>query len=63
MEKRELIQLTDVETIRACYAEVLGERVHSDGSHPLYNKGVLDGMEIMLLSMQKSMTERKKLAN
>lgn len=61
MEKQDILQITDIETLRQKYLEILGERVHTDGSHPLYNKGVFDGMEILLTALSASMKDRKLL--
>lgn len=63
MEKAALLQITDIETIKRMYHEILGERVHTDGSHPLYNKGVFDGMSILLSALSSSMTDRKQIAS
>lgn len=61
METKELLQITDINTIQKKYQEILGERVHSDGTHPLYLKGLFDGMEIIVKALSYSITERKKL--
>lgn len=62
MEPSDLIQITDIDTLTAKYTEILGDRVHTDGSHPLYNKGVFDGMAIILSALSESMRERKRLS-
>jgi hypothetical protein len=61
MEKAALLQITDIETLKLKYQEILGERVHSDGTHPLYNKGVFDGMAILLSALSESMQKRKQI--
>lgn len=63
MEKQELLQITDIETIQKKYHEILGERVHSDGTHPLYLKGLFDGMEVILTALSHSMKERKQITD
>ena len=61
MEKQELTQLTSIEDLTAAYHEVLGDRIHTDGTHTLHTKGVLDGMEVMIVALSKSIGRRKKL--
>ena len=61
MEKAALLQITDIEPIKSKYHEILGERVHSDGTHPLYNKGIFDGMAILLAALSESMQNRKQI--
>jgi hypothetical protein len=61
METPDLMRLTDVETLIKHYREVLGERIHTDGTHPLYNKGVFDGITIMVAAMSESIKARKKI--
>ncbi len=63
MDKAALLQITDIETIKRKYQEILGERVHSDGTHPLYNKGVFDGMAILLSALSESMQARKRISD
>ena len=63
MEKAELLEITDIETVTRKYQEILGERVHSDGTHPLYNKGVFDGMEIIISALSESMKKRKQITD
>lgn len=61
MELKELVGLTDLETIISQFEEVLGERIHTDAKHTLHTRGVVDGMEIMLRAISKSMKARKLL--
>lgn len=63
MEKAELLELTDIEVIKEQYRRILGERVNTDGSHPLYNKGVFDGMEIILTAISISLKARKRITD
>lgn len=63
MDKTALLQITDIETLTLKYQTILGERAHTDGSHPLYNKGVFDGMEIILTALSESMASRRRIAN
>lgn len=61
MNQAALLQITDIETIRLKYHEVLGDRIHTDGSHTLYNRGVIDGMEILLLALCESIKSRPQI--
>ena len=63
MEKSALLQITDIDTIKLKYQQVLGDRIHTDGTHSLYNRGVFDGMEILLLSISESMRNRKQITD
>ena len=63
MLKSEILTLTDIETIKKNYITLLGDRIHTDGSHPLYNKGVFDGMEIILSALSESIKNRKQITN
>lgn len=63
MERSDLLQITDIETIKRKYQDILGERVHTDGTHPLYNKGIFDGMAIILEAITESINKRKKITH
>jgi hypothetical protein len=63
MDRATLLQITNIETINRQYVKVLGDRIHTDGTHTLYTKGVIDGMEILLLSLEASMTNQKKITD
>lgn len=63
MEKQELMRLTSVDAITEQYYSILQDRIHTDGTHPLYLKGVFDGMEIIISALSNSINERKRLEN
>lgn len=61
MDKSEVMNFTDIETITAVYEEVMGEALLTDGTHTLFNRGVYTGMEVLATAIAKSMTARKLL--
>lgn len=61
MKNKEILQITDIETIKLKYQEILGERIHTDGSHPLYLRGLFDGMEVFIAALSQSMQDRKRI--
>jgi hypothetical protein len=61
MNTRDLITITDLDTLNRVYLETLGDRVNTDGSHTLYQKGIFDGMEILLKALSISIQNRAKL--
>lgn len=63
MDKSTLLQITDIETINRQYARVLGDRIHTDATHTLYTKGIIDGMEILLLSLEESMGRQQRITD
>jgi len=63
MDRATLLQLTDIETINQKYEEVLGDRIHREGTHSLYNRGILDGMEILLEAISDSMNKKKLITD
>lgn len=54
MTKTEVFKLTDAETLIAKYHEIMGEDIHTDGSHTLFNRGVFAGMEILAAAIAAS---------
>ena len=61
MNTRDLITITDLDTLNQVYLETLGDRVNTDGTHSLYQKGIFDGMEILLKALSISIQNRAKL--